>query len=82
MTYSFFFSYNFRHEGVRGFYKGLLPNLLRVTPATALTFVVYENVSHALKSLSSGPRNHPTDNKDQTPAKQNASSSTSLTPKT
>ena len=43
----------FRYEGTRGFYKGLLPSLLRVTPATAITFVVYENVSHALKSLSS-----------------------------
>ncbi len=34
------------HEGVRAFYKGMLPTLLRITPATAITFVVYENVSH------------------------------------
>ena len=38
----------FRYEGVRGFYKGLVPNVLRVTPACALTFVVYENVIHFL----------------------------------
>nr|CAH0101155.1 unnamed protein product [Daphnia galeata] len=37
-----------KHEGVRGFYKGMLPTLLRVTPATAITFVVYEHVSHSL----------------------------------
>ena len=35
-------------EGLRGFYKGLSPNLLRVVPATMLTFVVYENISHSL----------------------------------
>merc|ERR1719400_1965257 len=28
-------------EGVKGFYKGLSPNLLRVVPATMITFVVY-----------------------------------------
>ncbi|CAH3186434.1 unnamed protein product [Porites lobata] len=38
----------FRYEGVRGFYKGLVPNVLRVTSACALTFVVYENVIHFL----------------------------------
>ncbi|CAH3146437.1 unnamed protein product [Porites lobata] len=38
----------FRYEGVRGFYKGLVSNVLRVTPACALTFVVYENVIHFL----------------------------------
>ncbi|OWF34946.1 mitochondrial folate transporter/carrier-like isoform X2 [Mizuhopecten yessoensis] len=37
----------FRHEGWRGFYKGLFPSLLRVTPACCITFVVYENfISH------------------------------------
>ncbi|ENN75773.1 mitochondrial folate transporter/carrier [Dendroctonus ponderosae] len=36
------------HEGWRGFYKGLGTNLLRVIPATMITFVVYENVSHLL----------------------------------
>jgi len=35
-------------EGVQGFYKGLAPNLLRVVPATMITFLVYENVSHFL----------------------------------
>ena len=31
-----------RNEGVHGFYKGLLPSILRVTPATCVTMVVYE----------------------------------------
>ncbi|XP_046363036.1 mitochondrial folate transporter/carrier-like isoform X2 [Haliotis rufescens] len=34
----------FKYEGVYGFYKGLAPSLLRVTPACAITFVVYENM--------------------------------------
>jgi len=37
-------SHLFRHEGLRGFYKGLGPNLLRVTPAAALTFTFYEGL--------------------------------------
>ncbi|RZC33516.1 Mito carr domain containing protein [Asbolus verrucosus] len=36
------------YEGWRGFYKGLGTNLLRVTPATMITFLTYENVSHFL----------------------------------
>lgn len=40
-----------RVHGVPGYYKGLAPNLLRVVPATALTFVVYENVSQFLFGL-------------------------------
>jgi solute carrier family 25 folate transporter 32 len=37
-----------REEGVRGFYKGLGPNVLRVMPATWVTFLVYENVRYYL----------------------------------
>ncbi|KAG7470081.1 hypothetical protein MATL_G00135800 [Megalops atlanticus] len=37
-----------RNEGAVGFYKGMVPNLIRVTPACCITFVVYENVSHFL----------------------------------
>jgi len=39
-----------RGEGLRGFYKGLSPNLLRVVPATMITFLVYENLSWYLLS--------------------------------
>jgi len=40
-----------RNEGVTAFYKGLGPNLLRVVPATAITFAVYENVSRYVGSV-------------------------------
>jgi len=39
----------YRNEGVRGFYKGLVPNLTRVVPACAICFVVYEKVSAYLE---------------------------------
>ncbi|XP_034937470.1 mitochondrial folate transporter/carrier [Chelonus insularis] len=38
-----------RGEGWRGFYKGLGVNLTRVVPATVITFVVYEHMSHFLR---------------------------------
>ena len=31
-----------RGEGLRGFYRGLLPNLLKVVPAASITYIVYE----------------------------------------
>ncbi|TPX46638.1 hypothetical protein SeMB42_g02316 [Synchytrium endobioticum] len=47
-----------RNEGVRGFYKGLAPNVLRVLPGTMITFAVYEALSkffRAQGSRSAGP---------------------------
>ncbi|XP_061632527.1 solute carrier family 25 member 32-like isoform X2 [Phyllopteryx taeniolatus] len=41
-----------RNEGATGFYKGIIPNLIRVTPACCITFVVYENVSRFLLGSS------------------------------
>ncbi|CAJ1061942.1 mitochondrial folate transporter/carrier-like [Xyrichtys novacula] len=41
-----------RNEGAIGFYKGIIPNLIRVTPACCITFVVYENVSRLLMGPS------------------------------
>jgi len=41
-----------RFEGVTGFYKGMVPNLLRVVPATAITFVVYEKLINFMMSNS------------------------------
>lgn len=38
-----------RFEGVRGFYKGITPNLLKNVPASSITFIVYENVLKLLK---------------------------------
>ncbi|CDW98483.1 hypothetical protein [Sporisorium scitamineum] len=33
----------YTQEGLRAFYKGLVPNLVRILPGTCVTFVVYEN---------------------------------------
>eukprot|EP00594_Rhizosolenia_setigera_P014796 CAMPEP_0178959224 /NCGR_PEP_ID=MMETSP0789-20121207/12149_1 /TAXON_ID=3005 /ORGANISM="Rhizosolenia setigera, Strain CCMP 1694" /LENGTH=378 /DNA_ID=CAMNT_0020642157 /DNA_START=17 /DNA_END=1153 /DNA_ORIENTATION=+ len=34
----------FRKEGISGFFKGCIPNALRVAPSAAITFVVYESI--------------------------------------
>ncbi|KAA0190357.1 hypothetical protein HAZT_HAZT003084 [Hyalella azteca] len=44
--------FTWRHHGAKGFYRGLAPNLLRVVPATAITFVVYEKTSQKLMGNS------------------------------
>ncbi|CAF0711908.1 unnamed protein product [Brachionus calyciflorus] len=41
----------YRNERIYGFYKGLIPCLVRVTPAASLTFIVYENLLNFLKTL-------------------------------
>jgi solute carrier family 25 folate transporter 32 len=42
-------------EGVGGLYKGLLPNVLRVMPQSALTFLVYESVMAQLGGGATPP---------------------------
>jgi solute carrier family 25 (mitochondrial phosphate transporter), member 23/24/25/41 len=37
-----------RNEGLRGLYKGLTPNLLKVAPALSITWVCYENMKKLL----------------------------------
>lgn len=44
-----------RKEGLRGFYKGLGPNLLRVMPSTWVTFLVYEKAKVLLPRLLAQP---------------------------
>ena len=43
-------------EGWRGFYKGLGTNIVRVLPATWVTFLVYENVRYYLSHIESNER--------------------------
>ncbi|ROV93024.1 hypothetical protein VPNG_09438 [Cytospora leucostoma] len=38
----------YRNEGMRGMYKGLTPNLLKVAPALSITWMVYENAKQVL----------------------------------
>ncbi|OKL57433.1 hypothetical protein UA08_07181 [Talaromyces atroroseus] len=33
----------YRTEGLRGFYKGITPNMLKVAPAVSISYIVYEN---------------------------------------
>ncbi|BAU01748.1 hypothetical protein LR48_Vigan10g171000 [Vigna angularis] len=42
------FRRTFKHEGLRGFYKGLFPNLLKVVPAASITYLVYEHMKKGL----------------------------------
>jgi len=38
-----------KKEGLIGFYRGLVPNMLKVIPSVSISYLVYENV---LKSIS------------------------------
>ncbi|XP_007046811.2 PREDICTED: folate transporter 1, chloroplastic isoform X1 [Theobroma cacao] len=40
-----------RFEGLRGFYKGITPNLLKNVPASSITFIVFENVLKLLRRM-------------------------------
>ena len=38
-------------EGVRSFYKGITPRVLRVAPGQAIVFAVYERVSSIIENI-------------------------------
>lgn len=42
-------SRTWREEGVKGFYRGLATNFIRVLPNTCVTFVVYENLAWLMR---------------------------------
>jgi solute carrier family 25 citrate transporter 1 len=44
-----------RQEGVRSFYKGITPRVLRVAPGQAIVFAVYERVSKAIETFMISP---------------------------
>lgn len=39
------------HEGVLGFYKGFVPSIVRVLPASTITFLVYEETLKRLRAV-------------------------------
>ena len=41
-----------RAEGIRGFFKGAVPNAMRVAPSAAMTFLVYESMMDILQSTA------------------------------
>lgn len=40
-----------RQEGVRSFYKGITPRVLRVAPGQAIVFAVYERVRKIIETM-------------------------------
>jgi len=40
-----------RREGVGGLYKGVVPNVLRVLPSSALTLLIYEKLMQQMLKL-------------------------------
>jgi solute carrier family 25 phosphate transporter 23/24/25/41 len=38
----------FREDGVRGLYRGLAPNFMKVAPAVSISYVVYEHLRMGL----------------------------------
>ena len=38
----------YSNEGIRGLYRGIAPNFMKVIPAVSIGYVVYENVKKAL----------------------------------
>ncbi|MCL7023820.1 hypothetical protein MKW94_007334 [Papaver nudicaule] len=39
----------YQHEGIRGFYKGIFPNMLKVVPSASITYLVYESMKKNLE---------------------------------
>ena len=50
----------FREAGARGFFKGLVPRLLYLAPASALTFSLYELYKTNLEALFDNHPDHQT----------------------
>ncbi|KAM2583450.1 hypothetical protein TB2_044569 [Malus domestica] len=42
------FRRTFQHERLRGFYKGIFPNLLKVVPSASITYMIYESMKKSL----------------------------------
>jgi len=41
-----------KQEGVKSFYKGITPRVLRVAPGQAIVFAVYERVSNVIEKMT------------------------------
>lgn len=50
-------------EGIKGFYRGLGTNFVRVLPGTCVTFVVYENLAWLFRTAAA-KRERKKDNTD------------------
>ena len=45
-------------DGIRGFYKGCITNLVRTTPAAALPFTSFELITRNLKKFAEDRKHH------------------------
>lgn len=43
----------YRNHGIFGFYSGFLANLIKVAPANAITYIVYEQIRQLLNAKMS-----------------------------
>lgn len=46
-------------EGVRSFYKGITPRVLRVAPGQAIVFAVYERVRGVIETMQGSSEEDP-----------------------
>ena len=42
-----------QREGLAGFYRGLIPNMLKVVPAMSISYMIYEKITERLKPAES-----------------------------
>lgn len=48
VSMSILFRQIYDKEGLRGFYRGIVPNFMKVAPAVSISYVVYERTRRAL----------------------------------
>lgn len=48
VTMSILFRQIYDKEGLRGFYRGIVPNFMKVAPAVSISYVVYERTRRSL----------------------------------
>lgn len=41
-----------QREGLTGFYRGLIPNMLKVVPAVSISYLIYEKITKRLSNVS------------------------------
>ena len=45
-----------QREGLAGFYRGLVPNMLKVVPAVSISYLIYEKITERLNQSSHSNR--------------------------
>lgn len=64
----------YAREGLRGYYKGMVPNVIRVLPSTCLTFVVYESLSRFFRTAGKSESDNNNSHKNNTNNTNNVNS--------